>query len=155
MDNLEPTFAVEKYRWLRQRVRLDLLYIDEDIQELPVLLQEAGELTAAALENRESTKADLEMQESAVADRLRRPSDGSKIPSETAIASMIALDDDYKRLQQELSIARLNASLWQNLMEALRSKSALVRASADLIQASFISTSYYVDKRKKEMRAKS
>jgi hypothetical protein len=65
---------------------------------------------------------------------------------------MVPLDPDYKKIQAELSIARLDASLWQNMMETLRSKSTLVRASADLIQAGFISTTYYVDKRKKDMR---
>jgi hypothetical protein len=152
MDTREPTFEPEKYRWLRQRVRLDLLYIDEDIQELPVLLQEAGEITATALEKREATKTDLSLQEAVVADRLRNPDDKGKVKSETAIASMVPLDPDYKKIQAELSIARLDASLWQNMMETLRSKSTLVRASADLIQAGFISTTYYVDKRKKDMR---
>jgi hypothetical protein len=153
MDTQEPTYKVEKYRWLKQRVRLDLLYIDEDIQELPVLLQDAGEITAAAMERREATKSDLERTAAIVADKLRSPENG-KSKSETAIASMIPLDPEYQAVQKELSEARLDAALWQNLMEALRSKSALVRASADLIQASFISTSYYVDKRKKDMRAK-
>lgn len=152
MDNQEPVFKVEKYRWLKQRVRLDLLYIDEDIQELPVLLQEAGEITATALEIRESTKTDLEKAESLAAERFRQPDDKGKIRSETAIATMIALDPDYQKLQQDLSIARLDAGLWMNIMEVLRSKSTLVRASADLIQAGFISTSYYTDKRKKDMR---
>jgi hypothetical protein len=149
-----PTFKPEKYIWLRQRVRLDLLYIDEDIQELPVLLQECGEITAAALEKRESTKADLQKVEAVVADSLRGIETAGKMRSETAIASMTPLDPEFQSIQAELSTARLDASLWTNLMDTLRSKSSLVRVAADLIQASFISTSYYTDKRKKDMRAK-
>lgn len=152
MDNQEPIFKVEKYRWLKQRVRLDLLFIDEDIMELPVLLQECGEITATALEIRESTKTDLEKAESLAAERFRTPDDKGKVRSEAAISTMIALDSEYQKLQQDLSIARLDAGLWSNLMDVLRSKSALVRASADLIQAGFISTTYYTDKRKKDMR---
>lgn len=153
-EDREPTFKAEKYRWLKQRVRLDLLYIDEDIQELPILLQEAGENTAVALERRESTKADLETQEAVTANRLRRDEYNGK-KSEAAIASMIPLDEDYQRIQKDLSEARLDASLWMNLMDTLRSKSSLVRASADLVQAGFISTVHYTEKRKRDLRTPS
>ena len=153
MEFPEPTFQVEKYRWLRQRAKLDLLYIDEDIQELPVLLQEAGEITATAIEIRETLKNDLDIQEAVVANNLRQATDEKgKSKSETTIASMIALDSKYQQIQKDLSIARLDAGLWQNIMETIRSKSSLVRASADLIQAGFISTTYYLDKRKKDIR---
>jgi len=150
-EDQEPTFKTEKYRWLKQRIGLDLLFIDQDIMELPILLQEAGEITATALERRESAKADLETQEAVVANRLRRDEYNGK-KSETAIASLVPLDEDYQRIQKDLSEARLDASLWTGMVDSIRTKSTMIKVAVDLLIAGYITQSSLQGKRRADLR---
>lgn len=149
----KPNYAPEKYIWLKRRIALDLLAIDEELQEIGVLIQEAGEHVAFCMETRDAAKDELARTEAQAAARLRNITgpDG-KVPSDTRIVSMIPLDEQVMAMQQVYGMAKLDCALWTNISDALRTKSSSMRAAADLVQAGFISMDYITTKRRTAIR---
>lgn len=148
-----PNFRKEKYVWLRSQLEVDQLNIDSDLMEIPVLLQEVGEMASFAIEIKDSSKEALETAKAEVADELRRtPDENGKTRSESTITSMIPLSPKYKSRLAELSEARLDASLWQSLSNAMQRKDSAIRVTADLITSAYISRDYIVGKRRSEIR---
>lgn len=149
-----PTFEVDRYRWLRQRSSLDLMEIDQELQELPILVQECGERVALAIEIRDSAKEELEKTKSEVAEAMRIESAKSgKEFSESKIDSKLPSNSIVEAKRAELSIARLDAALWSNLNQAIQAKQYLIRTAAELIVSGYISKDFIVDKRRKELRS--
>lgn len=147
-----PVFRPEKYKWLRVQLHLDLLNLDEEIMKIPVLLEEAGECTALAIEIRETAKEELERVAAEVAGQLRIPDDKGKSRSETMIASMMPVEHEYLDAQESLRTARLDAGLWMSMTEAIRTKSSALRVTADLVSAGFMTGSSILQNRRREIR---
>lgn len=152
MSDTLPSFRPEKYIWLRAQASLDLADIDEAIQEMGVLIQEAGECSALANELRELAKDELEQQKSIVADYLRKEPYKDKQRSESMIDSQIPIYPDYINAQTKLSNARRDASLWATVVEALRAKSMQIRVAADLLNSGFLTSDFIRDKRRRAIR---
>ena len=149
----QPSFQAEKYEFIKKHLPLDLVDLDEEVIKLPVLLQEAAEHCSQAIEIREAAKDDLEKTKAEIGDSLRiTPGAGGKTRSETAIAAEIPLSGKYGLALSALSTARLDASLWQALCEALRSKSSMVRVVADLIGSGYLTQSSILAKRRSSIR---
>lgn len=152
-DPIEPTFERERYRRLRLKSKLDLMRVDEELEEMSFLVQEASEYAAKANEVREQAKTALEIGKATIADSLRaEPQASGKPPSESMVESRIPLSNVYLIKQAELSQARLDASLWQSQVDALRTKSSSIRAAADLITSGYMTTNFIQDKRRMEIR---
>lgn len=150
---MEPTFETERYRWLKVRVPIDFLSLDEEVSQMSTLIQMAGEITAQVIEDRDSAKELLAQVKSEVASRLRSiPDANGKYRSESTITSEIESQPEYKEQQELLSKIRLDAALWISLTESLRTKAASLRTSAELIQSGFITRDYILDKRRTELR---
>lgn len=153
IDFPTPNFKREKYLWLRRQLEVDQLNIDTDLMEIPVLLQEVGEMTAFSLEIRDSAKEALEITKAEIADELRKtPDENGKTRSESTITSLLPLDPKYKQRLAELSEARLDATLWQSLSNAMQRKDSAIRVTADLITCAYISRDYILGKRRSEIR---
>ena len=150
MPDILPNFNPEKYQWLRARKAIDLLSLDDEVMQIPVLIQECGEQTAIAVEIRETAKDDLKKIESVVGSEIRALS-----KSESAITSMTPSDERVVAANRLLSEARLDAGLWQSLMDSLRTKAANLRVATDLISAGYITQSSIMEKRRRELRDKS
>ena len=153
-EDIYPSFRTEKYLWFRSKLEVDLIDIDEDLMQIPVLIQDAGEACAMASELRERAKEGLETTRAQVAQHLRESpvTAGSRARSETQIESQLPLFEPYVTAKNALSQARLDASLWTTMVEALRSKSAMIRVSADLLNSGFITPDFVRNKRRKEIR---
>ena len=152
-NGIAPTHRPDKYFWLKNKLELDLMDITEEVIKMPVLMQDAGEFTAMAIEIRESAKEDLERTIAQVAENLRNTTTPSgKQRSETAIASAIPLSPLVEQKQKELSEARLDAALWTSLVNSLRDKSTKIHVIADQINSGFITPSSIQEKRRKEIR---
>lgn len=147
-----PNFNSEKYIWLRNHLELDLLNIDDELVKISVLVQEASENTALAIEIRESAKEDLERVSAELSAYLRLPDDKGKVKSETQISSLIPMEEGYKQALLSLSEARLDAGLWMGITDAFRTKSSAIRVTTDLIVAGYLTSNSIVDKRHREMR---
>ena len=150
---MEPKFEPKKYAWFRVKTQIDLMEIDEEVSQMPTLLQDAGELTCSAIEARDSSKELLSQVRSEIAAELRATkTESGKPKSETQIESEIELSSKFKEQQDLLSQARQDAGLWINLMEALRTKAAQLRTAADLISSGYITRDYISNKRRDEIR---
>ena len=148
-----PEYKAHEYVWLRNKLQLDLCNIDDEIMEIPSLIQQSGELTSTAIEIRESAKDDYEREKAKAADILRNTHDpDGKKRSETAIQSQLLLSDNVDKAGKELSKARVDAALWQSLTEAFRSKNSAIRVVADLVNSGYLTTSSIYEKRRKEIR---
>jgi len=150
-DILGPSFRADRYSWFQAKLGVDLMQIDEDIIQLPALIQDAGECAAIANEIREKAKEDFEHAKASIAQSLREHTQGKK-PSETMIESQLPLFELYKNKLTSLSQSRLDSALWATMVEALRSKSAMIRVSADLLNSGLLTTDYIRNKRRSEIR---
>lgn len=148
-----PTFRPQKYLWLKSKTQIDMLDLDNELMEIPVLIQEASENVAIAMEIRETSKSDLDVQIARSADAIRKtPLESGKAPSETAIDKMVSLTKEYQDKLALLSSARLDAGLWQSITESLRTKSSALRTIADLVSAGWLTTDHVIKNRRRDMR---
>jgi len=148
-----PSYKPHEYIWLKRRVGLDIPSIDDEVMEIPSLIQQAGELTSTAIEIRELAKEDYERAKAHAAETLRNTSDPKgKQRSETAIQSQLILSPEVEQRGKELSASRLDAALWQSLTEALRSKNSAIRVVADLLNSGYLTSSSITEKRRRDIR---
>lgn len=150
-EDIKPTFRTSKYEWLRSHAQLDLMDMDEQVMQMPVLLQEAGECTALANEIRERAKDTLKHTAASLAHALREDKSNGK-RSESTIEASVPIYPEYINKLTELSTARLDASLWEALTDALRSKSMAIRVAADMLTSGWITADYIRNKRRREIR---
>lgn len=155
MDRVNPNLpglAPERYNRLRARLALDLLNIDAELEDISSVIQEAGEWTAQAGEDRDVAKDHLAKVEAQTSDILRRRvEDNGKAPSEAKITSLVPLASEVQEALALFSKTKLDAALWSNLQDSLRTKSHSIRAAADLVAAGFISNDYILQKRRLEV----
>ena len=152
---MEPAFEPKQYEFLRGKVKLDLLCIEDELMEMPVLIQQCGELTAQAIDGVTVSKDNYNAVRATLSHKLRiEPLPSGKTRSEAQIDSEIDGLKEMKETSDDLSSAKLDAGLWQALMESLQTKAASIRTAAELIKAGFISTDYILNKRRTELRAR-
>lgn len=150
---MNPTFEPEKYEFLKNRVRVDLMAIDEELMEMPTLLQEAGELTAQAYAISNDCKDKIDEILSITADRLRRiPTESGKSRSEAMIGSEVFAERDVVGARMAYNNAKLDAGLWQSVQEALRKKADLIYTATELIKVGFISKDHILAERRAAIR---
>lgn len=147
-----PKLGEKRYIALKMKLPLDLMLVDEELSEISVYIQEAGEFCATANETRDAAKQFVDQVEAEVSDKMRRtPDENGKTPSEANIKARLPLAVALQDAQQVLNQAELEANLWRNLQDALRTKSHSIRAAADLVQAGFITQDYIRSKRREEV----
>jgi hypothetical protein len=153
---VEPVYERERYIRLRSRTRVDLLRIDEDISEMSFLIQEAGECACAAVDAKDAVKDEVEKIRAVVASELRSQpveyGEGkTKERSEERVKAEVPLDSRVQEIQELYGKAKLDAGLWMNLVDSLRSKDSSLRTAAEYIKSGFLTTNYILDKRRDEL----
>lgn len=150
---MEPEFRKDKFTFLKARTRIDLDNIDDAVSEMPELIRECGECVSLAIEIREALKLEVDQTRAMAAETLRSSTGANGKPlSESAIESKVPLDKEYNSKLLEFAEARRDAALWTSLMEALRTKSANLRAAADLICSGYITQDYIKTKYRQQIR---
>ena len=142
--------GLEKYDALKLRLTIDLLRIDQEIAQMPQLVQEAGELAAASNDEENASRLALDVIRTEAAARLREVESGSKPRSETMIDSMLNGEEDVQAARVAYDAARLQSSRWNNLLSAMREKSRLLGKAADLTVAGYITPSSYAPGRREK-----
>lgn len=148
-----PAFRAAEFVWIKRRLGIDMLAIDEEIIELPNLIQQAGEYTAEAANAQEMAENELKSVMALVAEQLRAKKNiHGKNRSETQIGTELPASPEVKEHQDIVAKARLDAKLWSILMESLRKKDSGIRTIADLLNSGFLTTATIMEKRRKEIR---
>ena len=152
-EGVLPTFRQDEYLWMRMKLPIDRMRIDDEVIEISGLVERAGEYTALATEIQEAAELDLKITSAIVCEQLRKQKkDNGKYLSETQVQSESYLDQRVVDKQEALSKARLDARLWSTLIEALRRKDSAIRTVVELINAGLISSSSIIAKRRQEIR---
>jgi len=151
--DVAPSFLTDRYTFLKSQLPLDLLSLDEALERMPVLIQDAGECLAQANEIRDSSKENMNLVSAQVQGELRgQLLPGGKERSETRIYSEAPTHQDFIKAQNAYQEARLDAALWETIFNGLQTKSYSLRVAADAISAGFLTTNFLVDKRREEIR---
>jgi len=154
-DQTQPRLFPDQYRFLKAKLAIDMLALDEEVEQIGVLVQSATECSAQANEVRDTLKDRLSEVYSVAAYNLRiapYPTGRGGVRSEAQIESEVPLDADYKQAQADLSEARLDSALWASIADAMRTKSSALRVTADLINAGFITSDHINLSRREELR---
>lgn len=125
-----------EYMALRRRVPTDKARLEEEILETPMLLLEASEHAAAAIQIRDGTKQDLDRITSEVAQELRE-SDAKA--SEQRVLSLLPSQEKVVVAAAALDEAKHDAAVWQALATAFSEKASLLRRIAELVTSGYSS----------------
>ena len=137
------------YARLRAALAVDMLRFDQELVEIPQLIQEAAEEAANAAAKRDAAKHQRDM---AIADAsyTMRNIEG-KPPSETQIASEVTIVAEVQEAREAYIEAERIADTWRALVEALKNKKEILRTLSDQMMAGFLSPTSIVKDARKEM----
>lgn len=128
------------YDDLKRRLTIDLLRIDDELTQMPFLIQEGAEAAAAISNDLNAADFELDVLKAQVAADLRTAeSYGSRPPSETRIAGMIDIDPRIQEAKKKVDEIKYQYRMVNDLVSALREKSRLLGKVSDLIIAGYLS----------------
>ena len=150
----------DKKIWDRLNARLstNMLRLDQELTEMPMLVMDATEAAAFAYSARDMAQHDLAVAEASAAAKLREIPAGEnrdgtpKMRSETQIASELSSQRPVKEARTKVEEAKLDASLWSALVDALRTKSKSLDRVSDLMIAGYLTPDSIGAVRSAEMR---
>jgi hypothetical protein len=147
-----PKLGEKRYLALKAKLPLDLLAVDEELSEIAVYIQEAGEFCAQAIEERDAAATWVDRVEAEVADKLRKtPDENGKVPSEANIKARLALQPELQEAQFIAGQAKLGAALWLSMQDSLKTKSYSINTAAELVKAGYMTRDHILDKRRSEI----
>jgi len=130
---------LRQYERLKRSLPLDQLRIDEEIMELPMLMQEAAELAASLREEERTAIHDYEIAKSEAAQRLRSTTDEKgKAPSEASISSRLNAEVDVQNARRDVEQTKYDADVATALASNLHEKRYTLLKFADMMLAGFI-----------------
>lgn len=144
------------YRRLRGRLSINPMALDEELIDMPQLVQEAAEYTAEALQVRDNCKNRLDFITAQVGARLREvpvSEDGGKPKARTegAVAEQRLLDDGVQEAIAELEMCKYDLALWQGLHDGLKEKSSSLKRIAELTVAGYLTPGQVYQNRREEL----
>ena len=146
---------VDIYEALSKRLFIDELRLDEEIIELPQLLQDVNEFVASATHERDKAQYDLKLTTADVSREIRAESATStKRPTEAAIETEIVLNERVQQATITYENAKYVLARWQALSESVRAKGYALKNIADLVVSGFITPNALVDRRRTEVYRK-
>lgn len=146
----------EAYNRLRGRLALNPMALDEELQEMPQLVQEAAEMCANATLMRDNCKNRLDFELARVGARLREVpvSDDGKAPkarTEGAIAEQRLQDDGVQEILSELEDCKYDLALWSGIFDGLKEKSNSLKHIAQLTISGFLTPAEVYRNRREAM----
>lgn len=141
-----------EYQRLSKMTRLEPMNLEEELISLPQYVQEVNDHVAAALFRRDMLKHEHERQTAKSARSIRE--NAEKKPSDATIAMEVLLDPEVQRLQEELEVARFDATLWTGLANAFTTKSSMAKRYSELTVAGFLAPNAAYKERRDELNAR-
>ncbi len=125
------------YNRLKKTVRIDPLLIDEQLSDLPMLCQEAGEFMAEAsadLDHAEQKYKQLIAETQLI---VRDQMKGDKTTEKAIEAEVMNSPDIIKAMSGILQL-RYEKQLWSNLFDSLRTKTSAMKYYCQMTVAGYI-----------------
>lgn len=150
---LENGDLMEEYNRLRFYLGIDLMDLEQAFMTTPRILQDAGELAAAADAVENLTKHALEVTRAETADRLRQSASASsgRELSEARINSLLPLHEEVREAVRAYDDAIRQAQICQALYKSLEVQSRLLTKAADMLISGFITPTSIHDARRAEI----
>ena len=124
------------YDELKKKLSIDLLRLDQEMTELPFLVQEAAEMSSETFNELQKADVELDIEKASAAARMREEDPKT---SEARIASCLILDPQVQEATKKLNELKYLSKLSSDLVTNLRDKSRLLGKIADLTIAGYIS----------------
>jgi len=141
---------LNKYHELSSHLTIDMLRLDQDILELPQIIQDAAELAASIAGIGRDAEHYYEITRAETANKIRN-ADGDS-PSEAYITRQLPLEQEVQDAKHIINEAARDTALVTELVRSLREKSRLLIKLSDLIIAGYITPSSVYSKEQKEAR---
>lgn len=127
------------YDDVKKRVKIDLLRLDQELVDMPFLIQAASEISGEVFNDLQKADLELDVARATFANGMRNAAGEGRVPSETRIASEAILDPAVQEAQQKVNDLKYESKLINDLVSSLREKGRLLSKLADLTVAGFIS----------------
>jgi hypothetical protein len=132
--------ATMNYDELRERLRIDILRIDEELIQLPSLIQSAAESAAESSNDLNQAEHNLAIARAVASSELRNIEDrNGRPPSEAKVVSMIEEDSRVQLARRKVDNAKFQARLHNDLYYSLKDKAKLIVKVTDLIISGYLS----------------
>lgn len=142
----------QAYAVFRSRLTIDMMRLDEDLINHPMLMQQAGEIAADALQIRDACNHDLAVVTAKEAQNLRVADEDGKTPSEARINSQVILSRRVKAARTALEDAQHDLDYWQIMVNAIREKGNSMKRIAELTIAGYLAPNAAYSERRSELR---
>ena len=139
---------------LRNKLGIDLLNLDQELMEMPVLVQDAAEQAALANDEERAARHNFDLVQSEAARKLRSIPEGSdkKPPSEEKLKSLLPLEEDVANARIAYDAAQTTSAVANALVSSLREKARMLQKISDLIIAGYITKNFAVDNSRQAIR---
>jgi hypothetical protein len=138
------------YDRFKEMLPIDLLRLDDDLQEMPQIVQEVGEHTTRAAFARDEADLNRNQVKSVVMSQLR--SNGEKKPPETQIASDVLLDLTYQKAESEYQKKSNDFAMWRTLSGSWNAKMSCISEAVRLLGMGYCTVQNITNKRREEYR---
>jgi hypothetical protein len=143
------------YEELSAKLQVDELRLDEEIIELPRLLQEVNEYVAAAVYMRDQVQNEIKIAMAEESRDIRVHSEASaKRLTEASIEVGVVLSPRIKAMQTRFEDVKYDLARWQALSEAVRNKGYALKNVAELIIAGYVTPDTIIKRRRERTRPK-
>jgi hypothetical protein len=143
-----------KFESLKERLRIDVHDLDNELVHLPTYIEEISEFVAKALTMRDAANNDLKLVMAEESERLRRIEEGGKKPTEKQIEADVLISRKVRDATLHLEDAKYQLSLWQGLMESARAKSDAIQVYAKLWIAGYVTSNSVTQSAREELAAR-
>lgn len=138
----------QRYDNLSRRLRIDMADVDNELVDMPMLVQEAAELATDANDVENLAHLDYDVARAEYGQRLRLENDRI---SEARIESSMPLDPIVVQARVGYERAKIDSALCAALVSALRTKSSLLQKAADMMLAGWITPNAAYERRRAEI----
>jgi hypothetical protein len=149
-DTPTETVYPAAYYALRAKLAIDPDDLDNEIAQMPVLVQDAAELAVAAANEENACQLAYDVIKAETGHRLRR--DNEKI-TEAAIERAMPLYEEVQEARIAYNYAKTYTKLCDDLVRSLRTKVTMLQKHTEMIMQGYITPSSLYEKRREEINA--
>lgn len=133
-------FEASQFKMLRASLTIDIMRMDDELIQHPMLMQSVTELAADALREHDALKHELDLTVAEVGSRIRKaqtPENG-KGPTIAELQEFVTRDKKVIEANTNLENAKQDLAYWRGLADSYRTKGSSLKHLSELIQAGYL-----------------